>query len=374
MDTKQKTLEELSAHASEASSLHTLVGLDGFVDKLMTPVDKRTGRGMAFSPIETIEDFGNRMLGAAGKSTNVEMYPKKEKLGGNGPIMANALLAAGTKARYIGALGHPTVDPVFEEFARKTEAISIGNPGVTHALEFRDGKIMLGNTSPLDAIDYDAIIGAMGEGKFWDLLSRCRLVALVNWTMIPQMTSIMQAILERALPMIPPMDGGRHFFFDLTDPEKRSDGDLSAVLKTITRYMSHGPVTLGLNLKEAQQVDRILGNSPVEPDEDGLKRMASRIRSALEITTVVVHPTSSAAGARKDGSWWVKGPYCENPVTTTGAGDHFNAGFSLAQTLGMSPECCLTVAVAFSGQYVRTGESPSLAQTDTFIRSWESTS
>ena len=34
---------------------------------------------------------------------------------------------------------------VFEEFAEKTDAISLTEPGITTALEFKDGKIMLGN-------------------------------------------------------------------------------------------------------------------------------------------------------------------------------------------------------------------------------------
>jgi len=33
------------------------------------------------------QEFGRRILAAAGKSTNIELFPRLEKLGGNGPIM-----------------------------------------------------------------------------------------------------------------------------------------------------------------------------------------------------------------------------------------------------------------------------------------------
>ena len=64
------------------------------------------------------------------------------------------------------------------------------------------------------------------------------------------------------------------------------------------------------------------------------------------------------------------GPYTEKPLITTGAGDHFNAGFTTGQLLGLDPEGCLALGVSTSGHYVRTGESPSLAALETFLANW----
>lgn len=366
---KSRASEELAAKRGRLSGKQVLVGFDGFVDTIVTPVALRTGVGTAFTPIDTIADFGNRILAAAGKSTNIELYPRMDKLGGNGPIMANALLAAGWKTRYVGALGTPTPHPVFQDLATRSEAISTGNPGFTTAAEFKDGKIMLGNTSALEQLTYEAIVGKMGEGMWLDLLSRSDLVALVNWTMIPHMTDIFTAILDRALAVLPPREN-RFFFFDLADPEKRSKGDLLAALKTMGRFQAHGSVTLGLNLKEAEQVNDLLGFRNVIPDEPGLKAMAAQIRQKLAIGTVVIHPKESAACATRDGAWWVPGPYCDEPLITTGAGDHFNAGFTTGQLLGFTAEAALALGVCTSGHYVRTAKSPSLGDLDAFLRSW----
>ena len=164
MRISEKILQEIQSKTFHTSDQLSLVGLDGFVDKIVTPVNKRHGMGEQFDPIETIADLGSRISEAAGKSANLELFPRFEKLGGNGPIMANALLSLGLGVRYVGALGNPSIHPVFEEFAVKTDAISLTEPGITTALEFKDGKIMLGNMVSLEEIDYNQIIQAAGEG------------------------------------------------------------------------------------------------------------------------------------------------------------------------------------------------------------------
>ena len=370
MDYRKNTLNELQEKRGNQTGKHALVGLDGFVDTILHLVDQRTGRGDDFKRLDTIKEFGDRVLDAAGKSANIEMYPVMDKLGGNGPIMANALLASGFDLKYIGSLGTNGIHPVFKELAEKTNALSIADPGLTNALEFKDGKIMMGITKSLEDITYEHIVEAMGEGAFLDTLSRSTLIALVNWTMIPNMTAIFNGFTEKALPSLPPLDGGRTFFFDLADPAKRSAAEIVEALHAIAKFQKFGNVTLGLNLKEGQQVSDAFGIDESGDDDDSLKRMAAKIRRELKIKTVVIHPTHCAACATKEGEWLVAGPYVEHPKITTGAGDHFNAGFSAGQQLGLSPEACLTVGVCFSGFYVRTAKSPSLNDIDSFLRNW----
>jgi hypothetical protein len=52
-----------------------------------------------------------------------------QKLGGNGPIMANALGAYGNDVTYIGNLGAPALHPVFAEFGESATVYSIAEPG-----------------------------------------------------------------------------------------------------------------------------------------------------------------------------------------------------------------------------------------------------
>lgn len=367
MQVSNQVIEELNQKTFNPSGMNSVVGLDGFVDKIVTPVDKRHGLQQNFDAIETIDALGSRISAAAGKSANIELFPRFDKLGGNGPIMANAHVSLGLAVRYIGALGHPSIDPVFEEFACKTNAVSLANPGITTALEFKDGKLMLGNTSSLEEIDFPRIIEVTGEGAFIDMLAKAELVSIVNWTMIPKMTSILLEMVERIMPNLPPIDT-RNFFFDLTDPAKRSAEDIREVLRVISRFQAHTEVTLGLNYNEALQVCETMDLKGGEKDEESLCRMATEIRRKLEIACVVIHPTDSASCATKDGAWWTPGPYTENPKITTGAGDHFNAGFSAARLCGFSPLTSLALATCTSGHYVRTAESPSTNQVVELLR------
>ncbi len=309
-------------------------------------------------------------MGAAGKSTNIEFYPRMDKLGGNGPIMANALLAHGAPVTYIGALGRSSIHPAFVDFAQRAKVISLCDPAATTAVEFADGKLMLGMMRSLDEITPDRITAVMGDDAYRNALGAADFVGLVNWTMIPNLTSVFTDLVTRVLPRVP-AKAGRIFFFDLADPEKRSPVDLAYALDTIAQFEQFGHVTLGLNLKEAQQVFTVLGFGSETETENGLRTMARKIRAHLNLTTVVVHPKESAACATRDGTFWVPGPYSAKPLITTGAGDHFNAGFVAAQLMGLTPEAALGLGVCTSGHYVRTAKSPSLADLESFLASWK---
>lgn len=365
----EKTLSELNSARAKAPTIHVLIGLDGFVDKIVHPVDKRSGPGDAFARIPTIADFGTRISSAAGKSANIELASIVEKLGGNGPIMANAQSAHGLQVRYLGALGREAIHPVFTEFAAKTDAISIADPGISHAAEFIDGKIIFGSMASLESITFDSLLDQVGEAELLARFSEADCIALVNWTMIPYMTDLFRDLIHQLLPKLPE-NPERYFFFDLADPEKRSDADLREVLDLLRSFEPFGKVILGLNFREAEQVDKLLGFAAMKKKPENLQALAARIRETLAINTVVVHPVECAACATPEGSAFAEGPFCEAPKITTGAGDHFNSGFVTARLLGLSPEAALTVAVATSGYYVRTGVSPDLSQIAEFIKSW----
>ncbi|MFT3868460.1 MAG: PfkB family carbohydrate kinase [Nibricoccus sp.] len=360
-------LTQFKVNRHLASTRRVIAGFDGFVDRIVVPVALRHGPGENFTPIATIPEFAQRMQNAAGRSTNIELHQRMEKLGGNGPIMSNALMAFGTSLKYIGALGSQHPVPALSDFAKHSKAITLCDPGLTTALEFTDGKLMLGLMSGFDELTYERIIERVGsEDAMRSFVAEAHLVSLVNWTMLPHMTAIFRAFVDRLLPSIPKRDG-RIFFFDLADPEKRGDSELQTALDVVSDFEKFGSVTLGLNLKEAEHVARILEIPSSGESEQSLRSLANAIREKLRLSVVVVHPRKSAACATANGTYWKPGPYCERPLVTTGAGDHFNAGFALGQLIGLNPEGCLATGVGTSGLYVRTGASPTLDHLETFL-------
>src|SRR5687767_1286909 len=123
------------------AKMPALVGLDGFVDTILHAVARRES-ATKFVRMSAMGEFASRIGDAAGHSANFEFVTQIIKLGGNGPIMANALGNFGLPITYIGNLGSPNLHPVFADLAECAEVHSIAEPGYTDAIEFDDGKLM----------------------------------------------------------------------------------------------------------------------------------------------------------------------------------------------------------------------------------------
>lgn len=54
MQVSDKTREEINSKSFSLTTRKALVGLDGFVDKIVAPVEKRHGLGDQFDPVPTI--------------------------------------------------------------------------------------------------------------------------------------------------------------------------------------------------------------------------------------------------------------------------------------------------------------------------------
>jgi len=363
-----KTASILSKASNTLKAKHALLGFDGFVDQIIRVVDKRQSP-QEYSAISTLSKFSERVAEAAGKSTNLELVVEKMKLGGNGPIMAEALATFGVQVTYIGNLGYPTVHSVFEDLAKRAQVISIAEPCHTDALEFEDGKLMLGKLASLNHINYENLIHHVGEQKMQQLFDEANLAGLLNWTMIPAMNGIWKNVLEKICPRLP-AEKNRLVFFDLADPAKRLPGDILEALEWIGRFQKYFKVILGLNEKESLEIANVLGIRSKDNSPEVLEDLAVALRDRLQIHLVVIHPLQFACAASSGTSARVGGPWDPKPLISTGAGDHFNAGFCMGSLLGFDLQMSLLTGVATSGFYVRTAKSPTLDELVHFLRNW----
>ncbi|MGB8352267.1 MAG: PfkB family carbohydrate kinase [Chthoniobacteraceae bacterium] len=360
-----QVLEQIQGARNRLTKSNVLVGLDGFVDTILHVVDKRES-ATKYTRIEKIAEFGKRITAASGLSMNFEMVTQMIKLGGNGPIMANALGSYGTRVSYVGNLGSPNVHPIFADFAKSTDLYSIAEPGYTDAIEFADGKLMCGKHGSLKEVNWATILKHLPEERLIEKFTDSSLIALVNWTMLPCMGDIMQKILKRVAPSLP--GERRWIFFDLADPAKRTREDIAAVLKLIVKFEQYFKVVLGLNFSEGRQIGEVLGIKAPGDSHEEVTMHAARIQEKLKINTVVIHPTHFAAAANADGATYVVGPYTAKPKITTGAGDHFNAGFCIGRLLNGDLATSLQIGVATSGFYVRQAKSPRLEDLKKFLQ------
>ena len=115
MEQKQVLKRVLEKLKNEKETKHILVGFDGFVDEIIDVVAKRDN-SQNYEKIKTITEFAEKIAAMAGLSGNIELVNKETRFGGNGPIMANALIKQGFSVDYIGALGKEKINPLFKEF------------------------------------------------------------------------------------------------------------------------------------------------------------------------------------------------------------------------------------------------------------------
>lgn len=362
-----ETAEMLTRASGSIGDLSAVIGFDGFVDQIIDVVESRTS-AESYQPMRKIVDLSDRIQGASGRSANLELVVKLTKLGGNGPIMANALTKPGVKVTYIGNLGQP-LDPVFEDFASRARVVSIAQPGYTDALEFKDGKLMLGKHQHLRDVTWENVLAAISLDEFVSIADRADLIAANNWTMLPQMDGIWLGISRDVAPRL--SSGKRRTFFcDFADPEKRTVESLRHALKLLQLFEDKFEVSLGLNLKEAVQVIEALEIDLASEVSDDVEAAAVAIRSQVDLACVVIHPRTGASAATRETSATFAGPFTNDPKINTGGGDHFNAGFALARLLGLPLPHCLALGTATSGYYVREAVSPGVQELVDFLQTF----
>lgn len=341
--------------ARKVKALSCLVGFDGFTDDILRVVKSRQD-ATHFDAIASMGDFAKRIAQAQNKSANFELVLQERRLGGNAPIMADALLKKSLRVSFIGAIGFPDVESLFLPFASACqEYLTISASGHTDAVEFSDGKLLFGKHSCILSLDAPLIIERVGKENLIRLFENCHLFASCNWTMLFGMTELWQILERDIFPQAKKLP--TWMFVDIADPAKRSDKDLIEAMLTLKQLQKHLKVVLGLNVAEAERVAKVMG----------CQANARNLRETLKIEQVVIHAIQTAEASSEVKTASVNGPHIREPRISTGGGDNFNAGYCLALLLGLDLQDALTLATHTSGYYVSQAKSPSLEELASFL-------
>lgn len=343
-------------------------GFDGFVDSIVRVIRSVDNKN-SYTYFQEIAEFGEYLIDKENKSCSVELDEQVVKIGGNMPIFGNALGKLGVKVNCIGAMGYPEVHQVFRGISENCTVYSVANPGYCTALEFRDGKVMLANNKGVNSITWSRIKDVIGMEKLFSLFANASIIGMLNWGEIKSFTSIWEGIIRDILSAHKP-DKRQMMFFDLSDCSKRSNSDIQYALKLLENFNDHYSVTLSLNENETGYVFNALGIGDCCRDPECMGEM---IYSRLNIDTLIVHPVNSSTAWNKNGKYRIDNLYIERPALSTGGGDNFNAGYCMAQLIGMDIASSLIIANAASGFYVKNGFSANKSELIDFLHYWQQT-
>lgn len=357
-------IEAINKNGDTLSNKKVTAGFDGFVDTIVKLIKNKTGKKppVYFS---TKKSFGNYIIEKEGTSFSLELEEKNIKLGGNMPIMSNALGCMGIPVNCIGALGYPQQHPVFKYLSPKCKLYSFAEPGTSTAVEFKDGKILLGLMGKLNSSGWQIVKERIGIKTLINLYKESDLLCLVNWAEIDASAEIWQGLLKDVFKAIDMPADKLLSFFDLADFSKKSNRSIKEVISLLKEFTLYTKVILGLNRNEAKLIYKVLYNKP--PGND-LGQLGQHIFKKLSIQTLVLHSSKESVALDKTGTFTSKSFFIKAPVISTGAGDNFNAGFCAGQLMQLGLQPSIIFANAVAGIYMQTGTSPALKDVVNFLK------
>jgi hypothetical protein len=362
-DKQLATLEIIRNRMIELPSKIITLGFDGFIDSVVKVIKHKNFKGDP-SYFESAEALGEYIVEKGQKSFSIELEELTTKLGGNMPIMANALACMGPQASCIGPLGYPDIHPVFRHMSPNCHLYSFANPGLSKVLEFNSGKIMLAEMTGLNHISWDFIKENVGIDTFLRLFTTSDLIALLNWSELDNSTAIWKGLLNDVLPKS--VSSKRPIgFFDLSDCSKRGDQSVREAMELVKSFSVYWNVVLSLNLNEATLVHGVL--SATKQGEKDVEEMCEEVFSILNIHTVIVHSAKQSIARNSDGLYRRKSFFINEPTISSGAGDNFNAGFCVGKLMDLKTGTCLAMGNASSKLYMQSARSPAVAEVVEFL-------
>lgn len=357
MDNPGTLQKIISQNAHRLAGKHVTLGFDGFVDAVFKVIRLKDQRGTSY--FESVAEFGKYTLKKGAGNFSLELEELTTKLGGNMPIMANALASLGTDVSCIGAMGKPSLHPVFKPLSEKASLHSFADPGLTTAMEFNEGKILLAQMTSLNKVDWSSIMGTFDLDLLVKLFTHRDLIGILNWSELHHSTSMWKGLLDDILPKTIASASKPVGFFDLSDCSKRSEVSIVEALDLLKAFSKYWRVVLSLNLNETREVYKALtGNSFQLPR---LESIGEKLIQRLEVDTLLIHHSKQALAFSLKEISKMNSTIINNPMLSTGAGDNFNAGFCAGLLMETDLQSSLGLGHAVANYYMQKGMSPTCA-------------
>lgn len=355
--------EKMAAPAKEDYS--GICGFDGFIDTFIR-----------LEQPASMAEFGPKVTAAAGIAASYPASHLGDKFGGNGPLYAsglNDIFGGQIEITYIGAMGREAILPIYRDaLESKTKNLySLADPAHSDCLEFTDGKVMLCDLAPCAEITLERLLEVVGVEALDAHLKAADFIAAVNWGKLVNVGEIWTYLAERSAELGLPAKQV-HCFMDLAEFEGRPKEDMEDLLVRVKGITAQFQTMLSFNLKEAWQMGAFLGEDfSGRKDPQSVADLATFLRRQIEVDRIIIHPNDGAACASAEKTVFVPGPFCKEPLISTGAGDNFGAGCLSAALQGLDDAGIVLAGNLASGHYVRSGRSATFGAMQSMLEAWQ---
>ena len=335
-------------------------GFDGYLDRVREVVADRSDP-TSYERLPRLAQFRDRLDRSveAGSSLSYEWLEDGRRTGGHTCHLARAFGTWDFAPTLVGMYG----DPVHETFEREFgeyDLHSIGEPGVTDAVEFDDGKLMLTEIGATMTLDWAGLDDRFGHDRLAERLDGAALLGVGYWSETPNTPTVLSGLRELWTGIDDPPGT---VLVDPGDVRKLDPDRLRSGREAIRDLTDVTDVVVSANRAETDVLaDAYAG----EADRD-FEAAADAVFDALAPTWVVGHGIDRSVVVTADGTASVAVPTVAEPAMTTSSGDHFNAGLALGRLSGLDPAAAVVVGNAVAGHFVRTADQPSLDDVRAFV-------
>ncbi len=311
---------------------NVLLGCDGFVDETYEIVEVRKSLS-EFTPMGSLKQFGELLVERGEGGVGVELVPKRRCEGGFGINTGRIAAILGIKPILPGLYGKNAIDPAFVEFEESCELLSLGDPALTLAMEFDNGKLLMTNLEAVSSLTWDDFETFFGEEKLQELFSDLDILGLGYWSLTADFDGFFKGFMKQYDTIKPP----RRMFFDFADIKKKSSESFLKSLELIKQYNSKIPMTFSLNEHEVLELCSRIGVEVPELTPEAIASALTVARQKIGFDELVVHtPEFAAASSVADGEAFAMQERQSKVIRSAGAGDSFNGGYICA-SLGDLP-------------------------------------
>ncbi|MDQ8208351.1 PfkB family carbohydrate kinase [Coraliomargarita sp. SDUM461003] len=309
-----------------------LLGCDGFVDETYEIVQERKSQS-EYSAMTNLKMFGELLVERADGGVGVELVPKRRCEGGFGINSGRIAAILGLKPRLPGLYGKASIDPAFVEFEDICDIYSLGDPALTIALEFGDGKVLMSNLEAVSNLTWADFEEYFTEAQLKELFADVDILGLGYWSLTADFDGFFKGFMKQYETLTPP----RRMFFDFADIKKKSSESFVKSLELIKPYNSKIPMTFSLNEHEVLELCSRIGIERPELKPETIASTLTLAREKIGFDELVVHtPEFAAASSAKDGEAYAIQERQTKVIRSAGAGDSFNGGYMCA-SLGDLP-------------------------------------